>query len=130
MRIHAICVFRLVIGYRSEEAHLGGFVAHGRSVTVGHIMEIQPHLELHKAFCGPIQFVNEESSFFGTIEPHVEMVTHISEAEDVCNTMRVVPHFTGIPREFPHLVGVRPPDVTPDAHVPVGPVHVLEEGLV
>ena len=93
-------------------------------------MEIQPRLELHKVLCGPIQLVDEESLFLGTIEADAKVVTHISEAKDVHNTMRVVPHFTGIPREFTHLVGVRPPGIASDMHVPVGPVHVLEEGPV
>ena len=95
---------------------------------VGGVMEIQPHLELHKALCGPIWLLDEESPFLGTIKADAEVVTHVGEAKDVHNATRFVPHLTRIPREFAHLVGVGPSSVALDTHVPVGPAHILEEG--
>ena len=79
---------------------------------------------------GPFRLLNEESLFLGTIEADVKVVAYISKAKDIHNTMGVVPHFSRIPREFAYLVGVRPPGVAANMHVAVGPVHILEEGVV
>ena len=130
MRVHAIGIYRLVICYHSEEACLRGVITDGRSVTLSHVMKVQPCLELHEVLHCPIWLFNEESPFLGAVEANAKVVTHIGEAKDVHNTPRVVPNLSRISRELAHLVHVRPAGIASDPHVSVGCLGGLEKGPV
>ena len=60
----------------------------------------------------------------------MEVVTHISHAKDVCNTVGAVPNLSRVARQLTNQICVGPSSIAMNAHGAVGLAYILEERTV